>query len=108
VAVVAILATSIVAPPAAASCQYCGGHFTNLSCKDVHSGRTNGYEECATNTTGQCIASGASCTWNDCTNKIECGPFEDGRIELPEIPFGETLVLDRDPVCRLPGLVIEA
>lgn len=106
-AVVLVLFLS-AALPAAATCQYCGGHFTNLSCKDVHSGRTNGYEECSTNTTGQCIGSGASCTWNDCTTKTECGPYTDGHFELPEVPLGETIVLDDVPVCRLPGLLIEA
>lgn len=60
-AVVLVLFLS-AALPAAATCQYCGGHF----------------------------------------------PYTDGHFELPEVPLGETIVLDDVPVCRLPGLLIEA
>lgn len=99
-----------LASPASAACQYCGGHFTNMSCKDVNSTRTNGWEECKTNTTGQCVASGASCTYGggSCTNKTECGPYHDVQLLLPQVQPGQTIILEAVPACRVPGFVIEA
>lgn len=103
----AVVCLLFVPLASAADCEKCTGHPMNRYCKEVTAGES-GDDDCRTNTTGQCIHQGSSCSADGGTcgdGSGGCTPETQSRIDLSLPSDGE---LELEPACGLPHLIITA